>query len=70
MSGISLIAATSKRFVDQVKHELGIQAKHRQVGANDEAHTLRESALPYMAHFSSENEDLRGNNSFFWHTIP
>ena len=64
------VAVGSKRFVDQAKHELGIQAKRRQVAANDEAYTLREPALPYMAHFSSENEALRGNNTYFWHTIP
>ena len=64
------VAVGSKRFVDQVEHELGIQAKHRQVAADDKAYTLRESAQLYMGHFGSENEALRGNNTFFWHTIP
>ena len=53
-----------------MKDELGIQAKHRQVAADDKAYTLRESAQLYMGHFGSENEALRGNNTFFWHTIP
>ena len=64
------VAVGSKRFVEQVKDELGIQAKHPQATADGEAYTLRESALPYMAHFGSENEALSGNSSFFWHTIP
>ena len=56
-------------FVDQVKDELGIQAKHRQVTADDEAYTLRESAQPYMGYFGKENGALRGNNTISWQTI-
>ena len=63
------VAVGSKRFVDQVKDELGIQAKHRQVTADDEAYTLRESAQPYMGYFGKENGALRGNNTISWQTI-
>ena len=63
------LAVGSKRFVDQVKGELGIQAKHRQVAADGKAYALRESAQPYMDYFDSENGALRGNNAIFWQTI-
>ena len=63
------LAVGSKRFVDQVKSELGIHAKHRKVGAGDEAYTLRESARPYMDHLDGKNEALRGNNTIFWQAI-
>ena len=64
------LAVGSKRFVDQVKAELGIQAKHRQVAADKETHTLKESTKAYTDHFDSENGALRGNNAIFWQTIP
>ena len=63
------LAVGSKRFVDQVKDELGIHAKHRQVGADDETYTLRESARPYRGNFGGKNEALRGNNTVFWQTV-
>ena len=64
------LAVGSKRFVDQVKAELGIQAKHRQVAADKETHTLKESTKAYTDHFDSENGALRGNNAIVWQTIP
>ena len=62
------LAVGSKRFVDKVKSELGIHAKHRQVSAADDTYTLRESAQPYMVYFGSENESLGRNNTIFWQT--
>jgi len=64
------IAVGSESFVDQVKIELGIQARHRRVAAEDEAYTLRESPQPYGDHFDSENEALRQNNTVSWKAIP
>ena len=63
------LAVGSKRFVDTVKSELGIHAKHRKVGAGDETYTLQESVRPYMDYFDSENGALRGNNAIFWQAI-
>ncbi len=42
------LAVGSKRFVDKVKSELGIHAKHRKVGAGDEAYRSHGGqALPF-----------------------
>ena len=62
------LAVGSKCFVDQVKSELGIHAKYRQVSADDGTYTLRELAQPYMDYFASENESLKRNNTIFWQT--
>ena len=63
------LAVGSKRFVDKVKSELGIRAKHRKVGEIDETYALREPTRPYMNYFVGKNEVLRGNNTILWQTI-
>jgi len=63
------LAVGSKRFVDKVKSELGIHAKHGKVGAGDQAYMRRESARPYRDHFGGKNKALRGNNTIFWQAV-
>ena len=59
----------TKGFVEQVQAELGIQARYRQVAADDGSYTLRESGAAYNDVSDRENDTLRENNAFFWQTI-
>lgn len=60
------IAIGSETFVDQVKSELGLTARHREIAETNGAYTLREPFRPYAGHFDPENVPLRPNNTVFW----
>ena len=62
------VAVGSERFVDQVKAELGIKARHRQIAGQDRTFALRESSQPYGGHFGREIVALSPNNTAFWQT--
>ncbi len=60
------IAVGSERFADEVKEQLGISAKHRNVTEARGSYTLREPLSAYMPHFDSENVPLRAENGVYW----
>ena len=60
------IAVGSKKFVEWTKEVLGIKAKGRKLVENEKILQLRENAVPYMANFDPKNDDIGGENSYFW----
>jgi putative transposase len=58
------IAIGSDRFIEEVKAQLGIRARGRDVYSNDERYTLREPATTYQ--IGSEKRTLRPENMLFW----
>jgi putative transposase len=60
------IAVGSLSFVDTVKSDLGMKASHRDVIEANGSYALREPAETYGVKFSTENEALRRQNTFFW----
>jgi hypothetical protein len=63
------LAIGSERFVVQQTAALGIQAKIRQVAADEAMHTLREPAQACADHARREKAAARGDNVIFWQTI-
>lgn len=63
------IAIGSERFVEQVRTELGVKARHRRVTEADEAFVLREAGPSYRAEMGPKNEALSPENAFLWQTI-
>lgn len=64
------IAVGSEGFVEKTKEKLGIRAKGRKVLDSGMAFQLRESKVSYCAVFDTENDDIGGENSYFWSTNP
>jgi hypothetical protein len=60
------IAVGSEAFIRETKEKLGIKAMGREVIGASGSYELREPEIPYEAHFSPENDDLRQENAFFW----
>lgn len=60
------IAVGSGAFVDKVKVELGIKARHRGVTGDGVTHTLREPESAYTCDFPGKNSVLRLDNTVFW----
>lgn len=63
------IAVGSERFVEQVRTELGVRARHRKIAEADEAFVLREPSSHYKGNLSDENRALSPENAFLWQTI-
>jgi REP-associated tyrosine transposase len=64
------IAVGSQTFVENVKHELGMIARHRDVDESDGTCVLREPRGAYTGIFSTENSTLRSKNTTFWTENP
>jgi putative transposase len=64
------VAVGSERFTEEVKRELGLRAKHRQVVPEEGGHSLREPLPPYGDDFDLENAPLSFSNTVSWHTNP
>jgi putative transposase len=64
------IAVGSQAFVENVKHELGMTAMHRDVNETDGTSVLREPRAAYTGIFSAENSTLRPKNTTHWTENP
>ncbi len=64
------IAVGSPTFVEQVKRELGMKARHRTVDATDESSVLREARQTYTVIPGKENHTLRSKNAIHWEENP
>jgi hypothetical protein len=60
------IAVGSLAFVETVKNDLGVKARHREVIQAGGVYALREPAEAYAGKFTGKNEVLRAENTFFW----
>jgi hypothetical protein len=60
------LAVGSKAFRDGVKRQMGIAAKGRKRINGGDSYQLRESHLPYGAHFGAKNGDIEGKNTYIW----
>jgi REP element-mobilizing transposase RayT len=59
------IAVGSYAFAEEIKHELALKAKHRDIDAVDGTSALREPVNAYTAIFGGENSVLRAGNTVF-----
>ena len=64
------IAVGSEAFVEKVKRELGMKAKHRDVDEADGTCVLREPRGAYTSTFGTENSALRLENTTLWEENP
>jgi hypothetical protein len=62
----------SHAFVEKVKLELALKARHREVEATDESesYVLREPAGAYTGNFGAEIGLLSPKNAVFWERNP
>ena len=60
------VAVGSKDFVETIKKKLGLRAKGRKILENDGGFQLREKTVSYIANFDSKNDNIGGQNTFFW----
>lgn len=60
------IAVGSKKFVEWTKEVLGKKAKGRKLVEKEKIFQLREQVITYMANFDPKNDDIGGQNSYFW----
>jgi hypothetical protein len=60
------IAVGSESFVNRVRDDPALKARHRQLGEENGAYTLREPRQSHDAHFARKNEALRPNNTVPW----
>ena len=60
------IAVGGALFVEEVKRDLELKARHRQISEVDGHHMLREPEYPYEAHLDTKNVPLRMNNAVLW----
>jgi len=58
------IAIGSERFIEDVKAQLGVSARRRDIKSNDDGYTLREPATTYQT--GLEKSTLRPENTHFW----
>ncbi len=63
------VAVGGLAFVETMKNELGVKAKHRNVIETNGSYALREPTEAYGRKFAAENEALRSQNAFFWDEI-
>jgi putative transposase len=63
------IAVGSEQFVENVKAELGVTVRHRNITAQDETYALREPHWPYDTVFEDDIEALSQDNTHFWDAI-
>lgn len=59
------IAVGSYAFVEKIKHELALKARHRNIDSVDGVCALREPANTYTAIFDGESSVLRAENTIF-----
>lgn len=61
------IAVGSRAFVEEVKRELALKARYREIGKDEEGSCeLREPRIPYTGVFEAEKRVLRGKNGVYW----
>ncbi len=60
------IAVGDKKYVENIKTQLGAKAKHRKIHENDSSFELREDQSPYTAGFDTEIDRLSTKNVYFW----
>jgi len=60
------IAVGSEEFIVRTKEELGISAKGRKVLESGEVFQLREPTVSYNLDFGTKNNDIGGENGYFW----
>ena len=60
------IAVGSFAFVETVKNDLGVKARHREVVQADGAYALHEPSEAYTGNFTGENEALSSENTLPW----
>ncbi len=56
------VCVGSKKFVEQLKHQLGVEVLGRTVKENCEAYVLREPAASYNTRFDAEKDLLSMDN--------
>jgi REP element-mobilizing transposase RayT len=64
------IAVGSPAFVEKVKRELGMKARHRDVDEADGTCVLREPRGAYAGTLGTENSALRSENAILWAENP
>jgi putative transposase len=64
------LAVGSQAFVEKVKRELALKARHRNVNEANGTYALREPARAYTGNFGTENGLLRAENAVFWKRNP
>ena len=64
------IAVGSPAFVEKVKRELGMKARHRDVDEANGTCVLREPRGAYTDTFGTENSVLRSGNAILWAENP
>ncbi len=60
------VAVGGRAFVEKVKRELGLSARHREVDEAEGTFTLRESRSAYTSDFGTETDELRLKNKLLW----
>ncbi len=61
------IAVGSRKFVETIKENLGLRAKGRKILESDGGFQLREEVNTYNANSDSNNDNIGGQNTFYWH---
>ena len=59
------IAVGDKRYVENIKIQLGVKAKHRKIHENEGSFELHEDQAPYTAGFDTEIKGLSSDNTYF-----
>jgi putative transposase len=62
------IAVGSRPFVENVKVQLGVRAKGREVIEGTKGHQLREESVRYKALFGVKNSNIAFENTYLWDT--
>lgn len=60
------LAVGSHAFVEKVKRELALRARHRDVEETNGSYVLRQPQFPYHCDFRPEISALRPENAFIW----
>lgn len=60
------LAVGSQAFVESVKRELALKARHRAIEAADGSYALKQPQFPYTGHFDLKSGALRLKNTVFW----
>jgi REP-associated tyrosine transposase len=60
------IAVGSLAFVERIKNDLGVKARHREVIEADESYALREPSEAYAGKFTGKIDALRTQNTILW----
>ena len=64
------IAVGDKDFVLKIKAKLGANGIGRKAFENNSGYELKETQESYTRLFTSENDRLRQNNTYFWDVLP